>query len=77
MIGEEGRSNYTLGLYLPYKRNRRLRRLVRSVMSIGYLPSALVRMNFHSLRLDQQTRVISRQYPVARLLCKKIEIDKI
>ena len=56
----------TLGLYLPYKRNRRLRRLVRSVMSIGYLPSALVRMNFHSLRLDQQTRVISRQYPVLR-----------
>lgn len=50
-----------LGLVRPYTRHERVRRFVRKVMSIGYLPLPTVRYNFQLLiRARATVRLINR-----------------
>ena len=52
-----------LGISNPYRENRLLKRNLRKVMSIGYLPIQLLRMNFNRLMLSRETRELINQYP--------------
>ena len=56
----------TLGLSIPYGTNRELKKLIRKIMSIGYLPSAIVRMNFFNLKHDPNTRRLVVLFPALR-----------
>uniref|UniRef100_A0AAV2J3Z3 MULE transposase domain-containing protein n=1 Tax=Knipowitschia caucasica TaxID=637954 RepID=A0AAV2J3Z3_KNICA len=50
-----------LGLVRAYRENLRLRKCIRKLMALGYLPRPLVRLNFNSLRRSQRTiRLIDR-----------------
>ena len=53
-----------LGLAREYRHDERLQQLLRKVMSIGFLPTALVRNNFQLLRYTRQTRRLIRRYAV-------------
>ena len=52
-----------LGLAGPYHRDRDLRKCLRKVMAIGYLPLALVQMNFNLLRAARRTNNLINRYP--------------
>ena len=51
------------GLSSPYRHHRRLKRTVRLVMSIGFLPVLLVRQNFVMLSGSRRTRRLTRRFP--------------
>ena len=51
-----------LGLARGYRHDERLQQLLRKVMSLGFLPTALVRNNFQLLRHARQTRRLIRRY---------------
>jgi hypothetical protein len=53
----------TLGLAGAYRRHHRLRKCIRKVMAIGYLPFALVRHNFRLLRTANRTQRLINRYP--------------
>ena len=52
-----------LGLARDYRQNRRLKKTIRKVIAIGYLPMALVRQNFLQLITSRTTRRLQRQFP--------------
>ncbi|XP_074655654.1 uncharacterized protein LOC141909168 [Tubulanus polymorphus] len=52
-----------LGLVRAYRQDNRLRKIVRKVMSLGFLPVAIVRNNFRLLLNRNSTRRAIRQYP--------------
>ncbi|CAG2208063.1 unnamed protein product [Mytilus edulis] len=52
-----------LGLTRPYDRNPNLRKCIRKVMAIAYLPLLLVRVNFDQLCRENLTRRLCRRYP--------------
>ena len=52
-----------LGLANVYRRRRRVRKLLRKLMSIGHLPVALVRQNFTLLTRARSTRRLINRYP--------------
>ena len=51
-----------LGLARGYRHDERLQQLLRKVMSLGFLLTALVRNNFQLLRHARQTRRLIRRY---------------
>lgn len=51
-----------LGLSRPYRRSRRVQRLLRKVMALGYLPIALLRQNFLRLVGSNSTRRIINRH---------------
>ena len=53
-----------LRLAREYRRDERLKQLLRKVMSIGFLPTALVQNNFQLLRHERQTQRLIRRYAV-------------
>jgi MULE transposase domain len=53
------------GLTTAYKQDRKLRKLIRRMMSIGFLPTLLVRQNFNLLRASRHTQVIIARHPRA------------
>ena len=55
-----------LGLKIPYGQSRSLKKLIKKIMAIGYLPSALVRMNFFNLKQEQNTRRLILRFPGLR-----------
>ncbi|XP_063599694.1 uncharacterized protein LOC134776006 [Penaeus indicus] len=52
-----------LGLTGHYRLNRHLRRCIRKVMSLGYLPMPILQMNFNLLRNARRTRNLINRYP--------------
>lgn len=52
-----------LGLAAEYRRNRRLKTSVRMIMAIGFLPLALVRLNFQTYRGTRRIRRLIRRLP--------------
>lgn len=52
-----------LGLSGRYRQRRRLRRCIRKFMAIGYLPLALVRLNFQELQGSNSTQRLVARYP--------------
>jgi len=55
-----------LGLVNSYRNSRRLKKCVKKVMALGFLPIAIVRINFDRLRLARGTRQLIREYPSLR-----------
>jgi hypothetical protein len=55
------RNVQSLGLARPYR--QRLRKCIRKVMAIGYLPLLLVRQNFNIHRNANSTRRLVRRFP--------------
>lgn len=53
------------GLTTDYKRDRKLRKMIRRVMSIGFLPTLLVRQNYILLRTSRRTQSLLTRYPRA------------
>ena len=53
----------SLGLAGRYRQHRALKKVIRKVMAIGYLPLLLVRQNFHLLRTSQRTVRLCRRFP--------------
>ena len=51
-----------LGLTRHYRSNWRLRKLVRKLFALGYLPLPLVRQNFNGLMQENRTRRMIRRY---------------
>ena len=58
----------SLGLARDYRQNRRLKKTIRKVIAIGYLPMALVRQNVLLLRTSRRTQRLQRQFPRASSL---------
>lgn len=56
----------TLGLSNNYRNHRRLRKCIRKVMAIGYLPLAIVRQNFNLLQTSRSTLRLCRRFPELR-----------
>ena len=52
-----------LGLSTPYRRDERLKSIIRKVSALGFLPVALVRNNLALLRNARRTRRKMQQYP--------------
>jgi len=52
-----------LGLAAHYRRDRRLKRFVRKVMAIAFLPVLLVRQNFRMIRISRLVGRLCRQFP--------------
>lgn len=52
-----------LGLSGHYRQNHHLRRCIRKVMSLGYLPIPILRMNFDLLRTARRTGNLINRYP--------------
>ena len=52
-----------LGLAGPYRRDVHLKKCLRKLMSIGYLPLALVQINFGLLRHERTTNDLVNAYP--------------
>ncbi|CAG2202049.1 unnamed protein product [Mytilus edulis] len=50
------------GLRRSYNRSARLKRCIRKLMAIAYLPVAVVRQNFHLFVQDVETRNLCRRY---------------
>ena len=58
-----------LGLAADYWRHRRLKKCIRKVMAIGYLPLAVVRQNLQLLRTSRSTvRLCSRHHELQDFL---------
>eukprot|EP00745_Piridium_sociabile_P008631 TRINITY_DN1585_c0_g1_i2.p1 TRINITY_DN1585_c0_g1~~TRINITY_DN1585_c0_g1_i2.p1 ORF type:complete len:414 (+),score=39.53 TRINITY_DN1585_c0_g1_i2:1105-2346(+) len=55
-----------LGLAGPYQQDRHLMKQVKMIMALGYLPVALVLMNFNGLAGSRRTRRLLRRYPALR-----------
>ena len=53
----------SLGLARDYRQNRRLKKTIRKVITIGYLPMALVRQTFLLLITSRRTRRLQCQFP--------------
>ena len=62
-----------LGLSSPYRRHTRLRKLLSKLMAIGFLPVAVVRLNFNNLKTSQQTRNVIRVFPQVTRLFEYME----
>ena len=58
----------SLGLARDYRQNRRLKKTIRKVIAIGYLPMALVRQNVLLWRTSRRTQRLQRQFPRASSL---------
>lgn len=52
-----------LRLAVPYLQDHHLTRVIKKILAIGYLPHALVQMNFNVLVTDRRTRRLVNQYP--------------
>lgn len=52
-----------LGLSGPYRRHTHVRKLLSKLMAVGFLPVAVVRLNFNNLKTSQQTRNLIRMFP--------------
>jgi hypothetical protein len=52
-----------LGLAASYRQHRELKKVIRKVMAIGYLPVLLVRQHFHILRTSRRTMRLCRGFP--------------
>lgn len=52
-----------LGLATEFRQNQRLKKVIRKVMAIGYLPLAVVRQNFRLLRTSRNTVRLCRRFP--------------
>ena len=52
-----------LGLAVAYRQNRRIKEILRKVMALGYLPQALMRVNFTNLENARRTRHLAVQNP--------------
>ena len=52
-----------LGLTASYRQHRELKKVIRKVMAIGYLPVLLVRQNFHLLRTSRRIMRLCRRFP--------------
>ena len=52
-----------LGLTRAYKDNRRVKKLVKKIMALGFLPLPYVRMNFQQLRQSARTLRLVNRYP--------------
>jgi hypothetical protein len=52
-----------LRLEASYRQHRELKKVIRKVMAIGYLPLLLVRQNFHLLRTSRRTMRLCRRFP--------------
>ena len=52
-----------LGLAAHYRRDRRLKRFVRKVMAIAFLPVLLVRQNCRMIRISRLVGSLCRQFP--------------
>lgn len=52
-----------LGLATDYLQNRRLQKIVRKVMAIGFLPTLLVRQNFNLLRSSRRVQRLINTFP--------------
>ncbi len=50
-----------LGLATKYRQNRKLKKLMRKVMALGFLPTLLVRVSFLGLRQKRKTRRLVRR----------------
>ena len=55
-----------LGLRRAYRNDDHLRKVLRQVMALGYLPRALVRMNFGLLWRSRRTQRLANHYPALR-----------
>jgi MULE transposase domain len=51
------------GLTREYKFNRKLKKTVRLIMAMGFLPVLLVRNNFQLLKVKRRTRHLITRYP--------------
>ena len=51
------------GLSQPYRNNRRVKKCLRKVMALGFLPLMLVRINYNQLRNSRRTLRLVRRYP--------------
>ena len=52
-----------LGLTWAFRNHKRVKKLIRKVMSIVFLPTAIVRNNFALLRTENRTQRLFRRYP--------------
>lgn len=52
-----------LGLARAYRQDEQLKKVIRKLMALGYLPRALVRMNFDLLRRRNSTARLMHLYP--------------
>ncbi|KAI8516488.1 hypothetical protein Bbelb_050690 [Branchiostoma belcheri] len=52
-----------LGLARPYRQDEHLKKFLRKIMAIGYLPVPLVRMNFDQMLQDNSARLLMVRYP--------------
>ncbi|KAL8623791.1 hypothetical protein ACOMHN_054097 [Nucella lapillus] len=52
-----------LGLSAPYQQNQRLKEVIRKVMAIGYLPLAVVYINFTALVGARRIQRLTARYP--------------
>ena len=52
-----------LGLAHDYRHSRRLAQLIRKVMATGYLPLAVLAMNFDRLVAERESRRVIRRFP--------------
>lgn len=62
-----------LGLAGRYRRRRHLRKLIRKFMAIGYLPVAVVRLNFRRLVAADSTQRLMVRYPELREFVQYME----
>lgn len=62
-----------LGLSGRYQRHERLRKCIRRFLSMGYLPLAIVRQNFHQFCVSRGTQRILQQYPELHDFIRYIE----
>jgi hypothetical protein len=53
----------SLGLARDYRQNRRLKKTIRKVIAIGYLPMSLVRQFLLLLITSRRTQRLQRQFP--------------
>ena len=52
-----------LGLAVAYRQNRHMKEILTKVMALGYLPQALMRVNFTNLENARRTRHLAVQNP--------------
>ena len=52
-----------LGLVVPFNNNNHVKELVKMIMSLGFLPLNLVRMNYQLLRNNPRTAALVAAFP--------------
>lgn len=52
-----------LGLHTPYRRDASLKKTIRMIMAIAFIPPALVRFNFDLFRNSNRTQRLIQRYP--------------